>query len=144
MPNHQTQITRKGPAQLAGPSALAATFAADAQQLVRLGVRLDKGATLAEGAGLGGAGVAAFGGHWLLAAGAAIVGALASAGAHYYKQKKIDETREKWRYVLSALDEDGLRQFVLEVRTFYPDIAAALSAHTLGTYGTQRLLTWGR
>lgn len=144
MPSHQTQITRVAPAVPTGPSALAATFAADAHELVRMGVRLDKGATLAEGAGLGAAGVAAFGGHWLLAAGAAIVGALASAGAHYYKQKKIDEMREKWRYVLSGLDDDGLRQFVLEVRRFYPQVAAALSANTLGNYGTQRLLTWGK
>lgn len=144
LPTHQTQLARVIPTFPAGPSALAATFAADAHELVRMGVRLDKGATLAEGAGLGGAGVAAFGGHWLIAVGAAVVGALASAGAQYYKQKKIDEVRQKWRYVLSGLDDYGLRQFVLEVRSFYPQIASALSANALGNYGTQRLLTWGK
>jgi hypothetical protein len=105
---------------------------------------LDKGATLSEGAGLGAAGLAAFKGLWLLAAGAALVGALVSTATQYYKQKKVDDIRNKWNYVLADLDEDAVTRFVLDVKKNYPEIAQALSAKFLGTYRTQRLLTWGR
>jgi hypothetical protein len=49
--------------------------------------------------------------------------------------------REKWQYVLSGLDDEGLSRFVLEVRIFYSEVTPALSADVLGTCGTQRLLT---
>lgn len=119
-------------------------FAADAFSLLRLGIALDKGSTAAASAGLGGAGMAAFGGHWLVALVSAAVGAAAAAGTKIYKVRKLAETREKWAMVLGQLDNESLGLFVGEVARRYPQVAGALHADVLGTLRTERVISAGR
>jgi len=128
---------RTGP----GPSAITIQFSNDVHQLVKLGVRIEKGATLAEGAGLGAGAAAAIGGHWLIALGVAVVGAIAGEVSREYKKAKIEEMRTKWVGIFGAMDRDELGLFVGELQRYFPATIPGLQTSLLGTASTNRLLT---
>jgi len=128
---------RAGP----GPSAITIEFSNDVDRLVKFGVRIEKGATLAEGAGLGAGAAAAFGGHWLIGIGVAVAGAIAGEVSREYKKTKIEEMHSKWLGIFGAMDHQELRLFVNELQRYFPATIPALQTSLLGTTDTNRLLT---
>lgn len=123
-----------------GPSAITIQFSNDVHQLVKLGVRIEKGATLAEGAGIGAGAAVAIGGHWLIGLGVALVGAIAGEVSRDYRKAKVEEMRSKWVGIFGAMDRDEMGLFVNELSRYFPATIPALQSSLLGTAATNRLL----
>lgn len=124
-----------------GPSAITIQFSDDVQQLAKMGVRVEKGATLAEGAGLGAGAATAIGGDLLIGLGIAVVGAVIGGISREYKKAKIGEMRTKWVGIFGAMDREELGLFVNELNRYFPATVPALQSSMLGTAATNRLLT---
>jgi len=119
---------------------LAVLFAQDIQALMRLGVRVDQGSVVTKATGIGAGAVAALQGDWLLGGLAALGGFLAAEGMEYWRTRRLREVRERWGHLLSSMGPIECRAFVMQVCNMYPEIVNALSAGTLGTRATERLL----
>jgi len=84
---------------------LARQLQKDIVDLLNLGIKLDKGAAAATGAGISVGALRALGGHWLTAAIAAGAALLASAGVRGYKYVRFRQVQKKWQGLLSQMSE---------------------------------------
>ena len=92
----------------------------DCNQLLQLGIVLDKGALGAKAAGVAGGAYAALQGHWLLGAAVAAAGFLANLATDDWKRIKLSQVRQKWFHRLTTIDEAQLNELTSALRRRHP------------------------
>jgi hypothetical protein len=92
----------------------------DILSLLNLGIKMDKGAAAATGAGLGVGVVRAFAGHWLSAAIAGGAVLLACGAMRGYKWVKLRQVQNKWRDLLLQMSETETMLFAQTMHARYP------------------------
>lgn len=102
---------------------LATHFREDIDYLLSLGIKLDKGASVAKTGGLALAGYEGFTGDWLSALVIGGISLLVGGLTDSYKKIKVQEIQKKWFDILSGLNEEEMMYLMENFQRKYPVLA---------------------
>jgi hypothetical protein len=96
----------------------------DIDQLLSLGIKMDKGAMVAQVGSMGAAGYAAFTGNWAAALVMLAISLFSSEITDEQKQVKLQECRQKWFRLLSNYNSEQLQLIQIVLNHKHPAVFA--------------------